>query len=225
MAVVLKKDKKFEYVYIKDVPVVYASVHDPKDMHTPPKETDKNQSKREYSVTAFVTTEDRKVLEDEVLINKQLMEVGVDKNKKRKIKYPLKVEKDGEEQDTAYTPYEGLHGISLTLKEFTSAGKPANLIIIDKEGKPFTEMVGNGSRVTIKLFGYRNQEDLLNVSMQVVQVLEHVPYEGGGNGVIEDEELGVSYDLSDGKKSSHASDPEMDGDVPFDVGDTDNADY
>ena len=192
MGIKLVKDKKFEFLYFKDVPVFYAAVHEPKKKFADPLPDAKNQSKREYAVTAFVDSKDREKLEDEVLINKTLFEVGKDKNKKRKIKYPL--EKQLKDGGTAYDEVKGLHGIQLTLNEFTNGGKKAPIIVVDKEGKPFKETVGNMSRCNIKCFGYRNQDDQLVVSLNIVQVLEHVPYEGG-DGTITDDDLGISVQL------------------------------
>lgn len=197
MAVKLIKDKNFEFIYLLDVPVVYASVLEPKKKYAEPSPDAKNQSKREYAVTAFVTTEDREKLEDEFLLNKQFFEVGKDKTKTRKVKFPVK---DADGNDTAYTPYKGLHGVQLTLNELTNSGKPANLAVVGKDGQPFEELVGNGSRANIKMFGYRNVDKLLNVSLNTFMVTEHVPYEGGSGGVVHDDVLGIDIDLNANKK-------------------------
>lgn len=193
------KDSKFEYVYFMDTPCVYASVQEPKSKLHKPTEKDKNKSENEYAITLFVTDEDREYLEDTVKINKQFFEVGKDKNKLRKIKYPLTKE-DGE--PTAFAPYKGLHGVQLTLNELSNKGTTNNLVVVDAQGKPFEEMVGNGSVVTVKLYGYRNQDELLNISMNLVMVKEHVPYEGGsGGGTITDDVLGITFDLNATKAS------------------------
>src|SRR5690606_31650365 len=105
MTVVQKKEGKFETVYINKVPVVYTSVQQPKKKY--------ESEDREYTLTAFVSDEDRRILEDEVMLNKQLYKVGVDKNKKRQIKFTT--EKFGE--------YEGLSGVTLTCPEFTKDKK------------------------------------------------------------------------------------------------------
>src|SRR5690606_28816110 len=66
--------------------------------------------------------------------------------------------------------------------------------VIDKDGKPFTENVGNGSVCTLKLFGYRNQEGQVVVTLDTVQVLEHVAYEQkAAADSVDDDVLGVSY--------------------------------
>lgn len=200
MSIKLVKDKTFEYLYIKDAIVYFASVQEPKKKYAQPVEGTGNQSTREYAATVFVTDEDREVLEDEVMINKQLFKVGKDKNKKRKVKYPTsdQVDEDGHHYDDV----KGLNGLQLTLNEFTSKGKPANMLVVDSKGQPFDELVGNGSKVNIKCFGYRNQDDQLVVSLNIMQVLEHVPYESTNDGKIHDDELGIDIQLpkSEGEK-------------------------
>lgn len=212
----LVKDGKFSYLYLKNVPVFFASVHEPKKKYSDPLPDAKNQSTREYQVTAFVDEATREYLEDTVLLNKQIMEVGKDKTKKRKIKYPLSSQlKEG--QTIHYDEVEGMHGLNLTLNEYTNSGKPAKLVVIDKEGKPFEESIGNGSVCNIKLFGYTNRDDQLVVSLNLVQVLEHVPYESGGSGTVVDNELGVSYEIPKDKtvESESGSEFDFEDDVPF----------
>ena len=177
--------KKFTDIYLKNVPVYFASVHEV---------TGKYQSEeKEFKLTAFVTQEVREALED-AMVNKTLYEVGKDKNKKRKIKYKLSTQlEEGEKHH--YDEVKGLHGLTLTLKEFTSKGKKAAVTVIDTSGKPFTDLVGNGSVCNIKLFAYKNKDEQLVVSLNTVQVVEHVPYnQSGGDGVVEDDILG-SYSV------------------------------
>lgn len=217
MAVKLKKDGKYEFLYLKDVPVFFASVLEPKKKYSDPDPAAKNQSKREYALTAFVSDEDREILEDEFLINKQLFKVGKDKSKKRKIKYPLEKQlKD--DKGFAYDEVKDLNGIQLTLNEFTNAGKPSRLVVVDKEGNPFDELLGNMTRVNIKCFGYRNQDSQLVVSLQIVQVLEHVPYEGGDSGKIVDDELGIDMELPEQKEAKKVAE-EFSDEVPFNTDD------
>lgn len=182
MTVVHKKEGKFETVYIKNVPVVYASVQQPKKKY--------ESEDREYTLTAFVSDEDRRILEDEVMLNKQLYKVGVDKNKKRQIKFTT--EKFGE--------YEGLSGVTLTCPEFTKDKKKRVVSVVEtvqKDGKkigiPFKENLGNGSVCTIKLSGYRNQDELLVVSLSMIVVEKHVPY--SSEGTYTDDELGIEYQV------------------------------
>lgn len=64
--------------------------------------------------------------------------------------------------------------------------------VIDAEGRAFTENVGNGSVCTLKLFGYKNQDGQLTVTLDTVQVIEHVPYDQkASSGVVEDDVLGT----------------------------------
>jgi hypothetical protein len=180
------KNKNLAAVYFKNVPVYFATVHRAKKKWLPPNTPPTGDM--EFSITPFINTETREACEDEFLMNKQFFEVGVDKNKKRKIKFDL---------DT-YGDMEGLHGFSITRplhkkdKETGEILKTAKITVIDTKGEPFTDDIGNGSICTIKCFAYKNADDQLNMQLDVVQVVEHVPYEGG-SGVIEDDELGVSY--------------------------------
>ena len=213
-------DKKFEFVYLLDVPCVYASVIEPKKKYSAPAPDAKNQSTREYSVTVFVDKSDREKLEDELMLNKQFFEVGKDKTKKRKIKFPVV---DDEGKETAYTPYKGLHGVTFTLNELKNDGSPYKLAVVDSEGNPFEELVGNGSTISIKLFGWRNSEDMLNVSLNTVVIKEHIPYEGGSGGVVTDDILGVTIDTRATAKSKAIKD-EFAGDdePPFEADDNDD---
>lgn len=182
-----KTKKEGEVVYIKDAILIYPSVQRVKDKAEADKREEKD--KRHFEVQVFVSKEDREILEDTVLINKQIFEVNKDKNKKRKLKYPLK---DAEGEDTAYADLKGYHGLSLTLNEYNKAGKKNKLVVVDSEGNVLKDDVGNGSKGHIKLWGYRNQEDLLNVQLKIIKVTDLVPYEGGSNGGVEDDELGVN---------------------------------
>lgn len=192
---ILKEDGKYEFLYLKNVPAFFAQVSEP---------AKKYQSEdRAYQLTVFVDTETREKLElpvdeDGVAVNKELKEVGKDRNKKKQIKYPLESQlKDG--KGTAYDLVEGLHGMNLSLNEFTKSGKKSILKVVDKDGNDWDKNVaiGNGSVVTVKCFGYRNQDGQLVISLNLVMVVEHVPYEGGsGGGMVEDDILGVSYDMS-----------------------------
>jgi|SRR5690554_3546742 len=200
MAVTVKKQKignlDAEFVYIKDVVAYYASVHDPKKKYEKPAPDASNQSENEYAITLFMSEEDAETLMDDIKINKTIAEVGVTKNKKRKFRFPLSSQV--EEGKPHYDDVKGLWGAQFTLNEFTNQGKKAELFVVGPDGKPFTDLIGNGSRVTVKLFCMRNREDLLNTRLNLVQVLEHVPYEGGtGGGDIVDDELGITIDRSE----------------------------
>lgn len=191
---VLKKEGKNEFLYLKNVPVFFAKVLEL---------SKKYQSEDlEYQLTVFVDTPTREKLElpvDEggVAINKELKEVGKDRNKKKQIKYPLESQlKDG--KGTAYDMVAGLHGMSLSLNEFTKSGKKSILKVVDSNGKDWdkSKAIGNGSKIDIKCFGYRNQDEQLVVFPNLIVVTEHVPYEGGNGGVVTDDVLGVTVDMS-----------------------------
>ena len=221
MAVVVKKQKlgkmDAEFVYIKDAIAYFASVQSPKDKYVP-EGVPKGSAGKEYSVTLFIDQADADVL-DEIGLNKTLAKVGKDKNKKRKIRFPLSDQV--EEGKFNYDEVKGKIGVTFSAPDKNKkTGKPITVTVIDKDGKPFEELVGNGSVVTVKLFGYRNQDDLLNTRLDVVQVREHVPYEGGGGGggggaEIEDDELGVTYTRSTKREEESPAKSDED-DVPFD---------
>ena len=174
-------------LYIKNVKVFFASVHEP---------IKKWQSEdREYKMTAFVDEATKDQLLDEVMVNKNFLQVGVDKTSKppRKIKYPLSSQV--EEGKTHYDLVDGLWGFNLTKSEFSKKGNKMFVNVIDKDGKQFTENVGNGSVVNVKLFGYKNRDGQLTVTLDTIQVVEHVPYENGDSGVVVDDVFGVSYTI------------------------------
>jgi hypothetical protein len=176
-------------IYLMDVPVVYASIQEPKDKYTP-EGVPAGSLGKEYNLTAFVDKEQRDYLFDEILVNKSFFEVGNDKNKKRKIKYPLTTD---EGEASVYAPYAELFGCSLTQKEFNSKGKPNVVNVIDADGEQIPDLVGNGSRCNIKLFAYKNSDDQWNVSLDTVQVIELVKYEGKGAAAVDDV-LGVKIE-------------------------------
>lgn len=211
-------------VYVLNAPVFYAAVHTPKTKY---QSTDK-----EFSLTAFVSEETKDKLLDEVMLNKGFALVGKDKTTKppRRIKYPLS--KDVEEGKTNYDVVEGMYGFGLAKPEFSKKGNPMTVNVIDKKGQPFTQDIGNGSVCTLKLFGYRNPEGQLTVTLDTVQVVEHVPYEskGGDGNVVDDvlgtyavkkvEAKGVEKDEPEAPKAKAAPQPapdfdSFDDDIPF----------
>lgn len=175
-------------LYIKDAVVFYAAVHEPKRKY--------QSEDREYSATVFVDEETKDKLLDEVMVNKSFAQAGKDKTTKppRRIKYPLSSQV--EEGKVNYDVVKGMFGFNVAKPEFSKKGNPMTVNVIDKEGNAFTENVGNGSVCTLKLFGYRNQEGQLVVTLDTLQVLEHVPYEGKvAADSVEDDVLGVSYQV------------------------------
>lgn len=171
-------------VYVLNAPVFYAAVHSPKSKY---QSTDK-----EFSLTAFVDEATKDKLLDEVMLNKSFSQVGVTKTSKppRKIKFPLSSQV--EEGKGNYDLVDGLWGFNLAKPEFSKKGSAMSVNVIDSEGKAFSENIGNGSVCTLKLFGYKNQDGQLTVTLDTVQVIEHVPYDQkASSGVIEDDVLGT----------------------------------
>lgn len=172
-------------VYILNTPVFYAKVHDVKFKY-------QSTTEKEYSLTSFVDEETKDKLLDEVMINKTFAQVGKDKTSKapRRIKFPLSSQV--EEGKTNYDVVDGMFGFTVAKPEFSKAGNKMSVNVIDKEGKEFTADIGNGSVCTLKLFGYKNQDGQLTVTLDTVQVVEHVAYESkGGDGNVVDDVLGT----------------------------------
>lgn len=206
-------------LYIKDAPVFYAVVHDPKKKY--------QSEDREYSVTVFVDEETKDKLLDEVMVNKSFALVGKDKTSKppRRIKYPLSSQV--EEGKVNYDAVEGMYGFTVAKPEFSKKGNPMTVNVIGADGSAFTENVGNGSVCTLKLFGYRNQDNQVVVTLDTLQVLEHVPYEQkAAADSVDDDVLGVSYKVKKAEgKAAEQDEPKKeapkaeqepeDDDIPF----------
>ena len=183
-----KKGEKCEMgnIYFKNVPVTFAKVLVP---------AKKLQSEdKAYQVNIFINA-DTLTKVDEIGVNKTFAEVGVTKITKGANRGQVKFKLDEHNKD-----YEGMFAIQLsreTVKrdkktdEITKVYDP--LKVVDINGEPFTQEIGNGSVCTIKVFGYRNQDNLLCLQMDTFQVLEHVPYVGrNSDGDTFDEEMGVT---------------------------------
>ena len=192
---VLVKEGKNEFLYLKNVPVFFAKVLEVVDNYA--------KDGKEYQFTVFVDNDTREKLElpvdeDGIALNKELKEVGKDRKKNKQIKYPLESQlKDG--KGTPYDIVDGMYGMGLSLNELTKAGKKSILKVVDADGKDWdkTKAIGNGSKLHVKCFGYRNVDEQLVVFPNLIVVVEHVPYEGGNSGgVVEDSVLGVSVDMS-----------------------------
>lgn len=180
-------------LYIKNATAFYAAIHEPRLKY--------QSDEKEFSAQVFVSEETKDKLLDEVMVNKSFSEVGITKTSKppRKIKFPLSSQV--EEGKMNYDAVKGLWGFNVAKPEVSKKGNKMFVNVIDTEGKPFTENVGNGSVVTLKLFGYKNQDNQLVVTLDTVQVIEHVPYENkGSSGSIEDDVLGVSYQVKKADK-------------------------
>lgn len=173
-------------IYIKNAVVFYAAVHEAKKKY--------QSEAKEFSAQVFVDEEAKDKLLDEVMVNKTFAEVGVTKTSKppRKIKYMTS--EQAEEGKVNYDVVKGLWGFNVAKPEFSKKNNPMTVNVIDTEGEAFTDNIGNGSVVNLKLFGYRNQDNQVVVTLDTVQVLEHVPYEQkAAADSVEDDVLGVSY--------------------------------
>lgn len=174
-------------VYIKNAVVFYAAVHEPKLRY--------QSIDKEFSATVFVDEEAKDNLIDVVMVNKNFAQVGVTKTTKppRRLKYPLSSQV--EEGKANYDLVDGLWGFNIAKPEFSKKGLPMNVNVIDAEGNAFTENVGNGSIVNLKLFGYKNQDGQLTVTLDTMQVVEHIPFEGKGSSDSVDDDILGSYKL------------------------------
>jgi hypothetical protein len=165
-----KGDLETFNLYLKNVPVFYPVVHEVKKKF--------QSEEKEFSVTVFIDEATKDKLEDEIAVNKTFAKVGVTKTSKppKRIKYGLSSQVA--EGKLSYDEVDGMWGFTVTRPEFSKKGNKQTINVIDKEGNAFTDNVGNGSVCNIKLFAYKNRDGQLVVSLDTVQVLEHVAYEG-----------------------------------------------
>lgn len=172
-------------VYIKNAVVFYAAVHEPKLKY--------QSVDKEFSATVFVDEEAKDKLIDEVMVNKTFAQVGITKTSKppRKIKYALSSQV--EEGKANYDLVDGLWGFNIAKPEFSKKGLPMNVNVIDTQGEAFTDNIGNGSVVNLKLFGYRNVDNQVVVTLDTVQVVEHIAYEGRTSSDSVDDDILGSY--------------------------------
>ena len=206
------KNNKYYKLYLKNVPVAFASVLKPRFKY-------QSKVEKEYSANVFVDEAAKDKLEDEVKLNKTLIEVFKGKNSKKKVAYPKETYGEVENIEA------GMYGFKLTQNAKSKAGKPMSVTVIDKEGGKFDQLIGNGSICNIVCAAWYNDDDLLTARLNTVQVLDHIPYEGNG-GVVEDSELGVSYEIQyadDSDDDTESTEVSEDSDLPFD--DSDDEDY
>lgn len=200
------------YLYIKNAPVTFASVLKPNKKH--------KSEDLAYQLNVFVNSDTNDKL-TEIGVNKTFAEVGVTKKTKGEnrgqVKYPL---------DEHNKDFEGMFAAQLvreTVKRDKKSGELlkefAPLKVVDAEGNPFTQEVGNGSVCTLKIFCYRS-DGMLNTQLETVVVVDHVPFVRNGGDSF-DEELGIT--VRSGSKSEVAeSDSELSNDVPEDNSDSFN---
>jgi len=157
-------------IYIKNAVVFYAAVHEAKKKY--------QSESKEFSAQVFVDEEAKDKLLDEVMVNKTFAEVGVTKTSKppRKIKYMTS--EQAEEGKVNYDVVKGMWGFNVAKPEFSKKNNPMTVNVINTEGEAFTDNIGNGSVVNLKLFGYRNVDNQVVITLDTVQVVEHIPFEG-----------------------------------------------
>lgn len=197
-------------IYLKNVPVFYPVVHEPKKRY--------QSEDREYSVTAFVDEAAKDTLLDEVMLNKTFAQVGKDKTSKppRRVKFPLSSQV--EEGKIHYDAVDGMYGFSVAKPEYSKQGNKMVVNVIDTEGKPFTENVGNESVVNLKLFGYRNREGQVVVTLDTMQVVDHVAFESrGSSDSVDDDVLGVSYQVKKSDKVAEVKETPVEQPMTDDV--------
>jgi hypothetical protein len=192
------EDKKA--LYLKDVVVYWAQVHTPTFVYG-------SQTEKEYQVSVIINEEDMKALK-KLRLNKQFKEIGVD------------IPED------KYPGLEGKYLIKITQKAVSSTGKELKIDVLDKNGDPLRDNIGNGSLVNLKLFameGVGVSKNKLNIRLNTLLVTKLVEYSSGGSF---DDELGIvkgsSNDSEDdadneffGKRQGRNTDHDFDDDVPF----------
>lgn len=157
-------------IYIKNAVVFYAAVHEAKKKY--------QSESKEFSAQVFVDEEAKDRLLDEVMVNKTFAEVGVTKTSKPPRKIKFMTSDQAEEGKVNYDVVKGLWGFNAAKPEFSKKGNAMAVTVIDTNGQPFTDNIGNGSVVNLKLFGYKNVDNQVVVTLDTVQVVEHVAYEG-----------------------------------------------
>ena len=182
-------------LYFKNVPVTFAQVL---------KAGKKYQSEdTAYQLNLFIDKETMTKVES-IGLNKEFAEVGVTKIKKGANRGEFKYKLD--EHNEGYVGMFGAQFSRNTLKRDKDGAVVKTyepLKVVDVEGNPFDQEVGNGSVCTVKLFAYRNEEDMLVVMMDTVMVVEHIPYAGKGGDTF-DEEMGVTIKSAVAKEKEEA---------------------
>ena len=184
MSIKVKDNGNFADVLIKDAVIYWAKLGTPQEKYM--------SSDKEFSATLFVSEEDAAALEDEAMINKNIVKAWTGKNTKRKVSYP----------EDKFPDVDGLFGFKIAMPEFTKGGKRNSVFIIDADGESFADPngIGNGSKVNVKVSGYRNKDGLLNIiGIPIVQVTELVEYSGGSGGATDgifDADFGVTIPAS-----------------------------
>jgi len=207
MAVKLKEDGKYRNLYLKDVLLWWAKVHKP--------EKD-DFGNNQYSVTVFVTEEDKEALED-LAVNKQFAQVDKTKLKKGPNRGQIKFSSE------KYEGTEGMYGFNLTLSAERRDGAkntPPTVVLFTGERKEdgskihkfLKEPIGNGTKANIRCSVYTTKvdPDALCLNLNLIEVLELVEYQASTS--IKDDEFGISVDLSDAEAEDFDDVPPFDAD-------------
>ena len=207
------KNLEMGYLYFKGVPVTFAQVLKPGKKY--------QSEDTAYQLNLFIDKETAEATEA-IGLNKELAEVGVTKIKKGANRGELKYKLDEHN-----TPYVGMFAAQFSRntvkrdKEGVIQKTLEPLKLIGPDGKPFTEEVGNGSICDVKMFAYRNADNMLVVMLDTVVVREHVAYSRDGD--YYDEELGITIKASakaepkaEATPTTSQPDPEdFSDDIPF----------
>lgn len=183
------------YLYLKNVPTTYAKVLAP---------AKKYQSEDSaYQMNLFINADTQEQLEA-LGVNKEMAEVDKTKIKKGARRGQLKYSSSDEANANYVGMFAGQFSRDVLKRDKNGAVEKeyAPLKVVDTQGNPFTEEVGNGSIVHVKMFCYRNSEGMLNTMMDTVVVVDHVPYIRESTDGF-DEELGITV------KSIPKIDPEF----------------
>lgn len=187
MAIKLKEQN----LYVKDATFFWSAVHQPK----PNFAKDANV----YEITTIVSAEDAKELK-KLKIAKELKEIGVDVDPDLQL----------------YAEYEGCYIMKASCPEFTAKGKKLTISVVDTEGNPITENLGNGTKGHLRFFTWVGDKGVnkgkLNSRINYVVVTDLIPYSDTGSGGY-DEEFGVT--LKTKKSAVDDFEESFDDDIPY----------
>lgn len=192
------KNLEMGHLYFKGVPVTFAQVLKPGKKY--------QSEDTAYQLNLFIDKETAEAVEA-IGLNKELAEVGVTKIKKGANRGELKYKLD--EHNAPYADMFAAQFSRNTVKrdkEGVIQKTLDPLKLIGPDGEPFKKEVGNGSICDVKLFAYRNADNMLVVMLDTVVVREHVEYNRDGD--YYDEELGVTIKASSKPATEKAEAPE-----------------
>jgi hypothetical protein len=195
------KGLEMGYLYFKNVPVTFAQVL---------KAVKKYQSDdTAYQLNLFIDAATMAKVED-IGLNKEFAEVGVTKIKKGANRGEFRYKLD--EHNSGFADMFGARFDRNTVKrdkDGVLVKEYEPLKVLDAQGNPFDQEVGNGSVCHVKLFAYRNSDNMLVVMMDTVVVVDHVPYSRDNEYF--DEELGITVKLDNTSQAS--TEPPQDDEI------------